>query len=210
MPWSGGVYTFPSNSWNPSVSGAAISSTDWNETAADLEAGLSDAINKDGQSTTTAAIPFAQGITLGAGTDVLTAYDEGTWTPTITYTTPGTASATYSDQSGQYVRIGKLVLAIFQVVFTPTLGTASGVVLIDGLPITAAATGNQSAAGPRTINNSFTMPGGYSQYGFGLASTTQLGLFVFGSGATSGGIGPANMTSGAVHSLAGSIWYRAA
>jgi hypothetical protein len=155
-------------------------------------------------------LTMASGDGISFGNEFLKDYDEGTWTPTIDYTTPGTSSTVYSDQTGTYVRIGRLVLVIFQVVFTPTLGTASGVIQVNGLPITAAATGNQVGAGPRTVNSAFSMPGGFSQYGLGLVGTSALGLYVFGSAASSGGIGPANMTSGAVHSLGGSLLYRAA
>jgi hypothetical protein len=205
MPWSGGNYTLPSNSFNPSVSGTAISSSDWNDTAADLEAGLSDAINKDGQSTTTAAIPFAQGIKLGAGTDVLAIYDEGTWTPAVTYTTPGTSSTSYSTQTGTYTRIGNRVFLEFALVFTPTLGTATGDFRITGIPFTAA--NANVGAGMKQVGARFSMPAGYTQYGVVLASTTQIGLHVFGSASASGAIGPANMTDAQIHTLAASLCY---
>ena len=57
-----GTYSAPANSWNPPVSGTSINSTDWQAFLADLESALSTCIAKDGQSTTTAAIPFASGL----------------------------------------------------------------------------------------------------------------------------------------------------
>ena len=53
----------------PVVSGTVISSTAFNALTADLGTGLSTAITKDGQTTTTARIPFAQGINSSLVTD---------------------------------------------------------------------------------------------------------------------------------------------
>jgi hypothetical protein len=53
----------------PVVSGTVISSTAFNALTADLGTGLSTAITKDGQTTATARIPFAQGINSSLVTD---------------------------------------------------------------------------------------------------------------------------------------------
>jgi len=53
----------------PVVTGTVISSTAFNALTADLATGLSTAITKDGQTTTTARIPFAQGINSSLATD---------------------------------------------------------------------------------------------------------------------------------------------
>ena len=53
----------------PVVAGTVISSTAFNALTADLATGLSTAITKDGQTTATARIPFAQGITSTLTTD---------------------------------------------------------------------------------------------------------------------------------------------
>jgi len=53
----------------PVVTGTVISSTAFNALTADLATGLSTAITKDGQTATTARIPFAQGITSTLVTD---------------------------------------------------------------------------------------------------------------------------------------------
>jgi len=71
----------------------------------------------------------AQRITLGL--------DEGTWTPTVTFTTPGNVAVTYSTQSGQYQRWGDRVHCQLALVFTLTHTTASGSINIGGLPFTA-------------------------------------------------------------------------
>lgn len=70
-----GVYTLPSNSWNPAVSNTQISATDWNSTATDLATAITQSICVDGQTTCTGSIPFAQGINVSNGG--LKSYDAG-------------------------------------------------------------------------------------------------------------------------------------
>jgi len=65
-----GSGTFQINtSGQPVVTGTVISSSAFNALTADLATGLSTAITKDGQTTTTARIPFAQGINSSLATD---------------------------------------------------------------------------------------------------------------------------------------------
>ena len=65
-----GSGTFQINtSGQPVVAGTVISATAFNALTADLATGLSTAITKDGQTTATARIPFAQGISSTLTTD---------------------------------------------------------------------------------------------------------------------------------------------
>ena len=73
-----GTYTLPTNSFAQAVTGTTISSSGWNATGADLATALTTVICKDGQSTTTARIPFAQGASMGSAT--ITAVAAGTAT----------------------------------------------------------------------------------------------------------------------------------
>jgi hypothetical protein len=57
----------------PVVTGTVISSTAFNALTADLATGLSTAITKDGQTTTTVRVPFAQGISSTLVTDATSA-----------------------------------------------------------------------------------------------------------------------------------------
>ncbi len=67
------------------------------------------------------------------------AYQEGTWTPVLTFATPGDLSVTYAQQFGSYTRIGRLVVAGFVVSTSAfTFTTGSGAVRITGLPFTSA------------------------------------------------------------------------
>ena len=79
-----------------------------------------------------------------ANANTLDDYEEGTWTPTLTFATPGDLSVTYSASTGSYVKVGKIASITYIVTtssFTHT--TASGLLQITGLPFSAEAAGNQ-------------------------------------------------------------------
>lgn len=58
-----------------------------------------------------------------------------TWTPTLTFVTPGNLSVSYATQQGYYSQIGNLVVCSFKLICTPTYTTASGNLKISGLPV---------------------------------------------------------------------------
>ena len=66
-------------------------------------------------------------------------YEEGTWTPVLTFATPGNLSVAYLQQVATYTKIGRAVTVSFTIrtsTFTHT--TASGAVQVTGLPFTSA------------------------------------------------------------------------
>lgn len=68
-------------------------------------------------------------------------YEEGTWTPVLTFATPGNLSVVYSAQNGSYTKIGNRVFVVANMVTTTfTHTTASGALLVTGLPFTAGET----------------------------------------------------------------------
>ena len=80
------------------------------------------------------------------GDEDLTAYDEGTWTPTLGFTIPGDENIILSFNFGSYSRIGDLVTVVFALVtstFTHT--TASGMIEIGGLPFASANVSGQNS-----------------------------------------------------------------
>ena len=79
--------------------------------------------------------------------DVLSA--EGSWTPVLTFATPGDLAVVYSTQVGRYVKIGKFVLAQFAITTTTfTHSTAAGGLQITGVPFTSLnVTGARSRVG---------------------------------------------------------------
>ena len=89
----------------------------------------------DGTNTFSGVNTFSAGIIFG--NETLSTYDEGSWTPVLTFATPGNLSVVYSTQIGRYVRIGNICFATFRIdtsTFTHT--TASGGVRVTGLPFT--------------------------------------------------------------------------
>lgn len=62
-----GNFSFTANTWNPAVPEVAILSDDWNVIAAEIQQGLTTSLASDGQTTASARIPFAQGISVPAG-----------------------------------------------------------------------------------------------------------------------------------------------
>ena len=63
-------------------------------------------------------------------------YEEGSWTPT--YLFGGTDSATYTNRSGTYTKIGNLVFAKYAIDISSRCGSGSGQWNIGGLPFTIA------------------------------------------------------------------------
>lgn len=135
MPMNGsGTYAAPASSWNPAVDGVAINSTDWAALLADITTALSTAVYKDGQQTMTAIVPFAAGITLSGGS-TLSAYAQGTWTPADG---SGAGLSLTNNTTAQYIKIGRFVIASFDVTYPSTVNGANS--LISGLPFASMAT----------------------------------------------------------------------
>lgn len=68
--------------------------------------------------------------------NTLDEYEEGTWTPL--FTVSGSPTFTYSTQDGRYIKIGKLVHVVANIVLT-NKGGSSGTLLLTGLPFATAA-----------------------------------------------------------------------
>lgn len=129
----------------------------------------------------------------------------GTWTPGLTFGTPGDLSVAFSTQTGFYRKIGSLVTAWFTVVtssFTHT--TASGVLRITDLPFTNSANnlrgGSLTWQGITKANYTDVAP-------FAVASLDQIGFTISGSGQTQTSVTAADMPTGGSVVLAGSVTY---
>lgn len=84
----------------------------------------------------------APGITFDSGTNNLTNYTEGTWTPVLEFG-GGTSGITYDQQVGRFTRIGRLVFYTFKILLN-TKGSSSGNATITGFPVTVGASGSTS------------------------------------------------------------------
>ena len=89
--------------------------------------------------TPTLGAALATSIKFGSGT-VLSSYEEGTWTPTLTSAGGNFTTIAYGDQQGTYTKVGRMV-TVRGNLFTSgaiTAGSASGQVYIAGLPYACA------------------------------------------------------------------------
>ena len=92
-----------------------------------------------------AGITFPADATVSASSNANTLddYEEGTWTPELTFATPGSVSVGYSGREGFYTKIGNLVqFSCILKVNSFSKGTASGTLKVNGLPFTAQNPGN--------------------------------------------------------------------
>lgn len=93
--------------------------------------------------------------TPGTGTsELLSDYEEGDWTPTLTRDTP--PSLTYTNQVGKYVKVGRQVTLNGSLFYTVTSG-GSGLIYIAGFPFAANATSGYSASGSVGYVDSITL-----------------------------------------------------
>ena len=79
-------------------------------------------------------------------------YREGTWTPVLSWSDPGTSTIVAGSRGGTYVKNGNLVTCSFYFDnATFTNGTATGSLNLTGLPFTAATTGTDVWGGTPTL-----------------------------------------------------------
>lgn len=152
----------------PVVTGTTISSTAFNALTADLATGLSTAIAKDGQTTATAKVPFALGVTVGAASTYtgLQTFSNGvqlgagstlanftTWAAyTATLTLVGGAGNTVPTYTGQsfsrWQQVGKRVDVDIDLTNSAggTAGAGTGTLTV-ALPVAVSASGSAAGTG---------------------------------------------------------------
>jgi hypothetical protein len=122
-------------------------------------------------------------------------FETGTWTPTLTFATPGNLSVAYTNQLGRYIRIGNLVVVSLRIDTSSfTHSTASGALQITGLPFTAlSATAMSWQAGGRWRG---VTKANYTDMSFNVATnTTAITVRACGSGQADANVDAANMPS---------------
>ncbi|PWR24585.1 hypothetical protein [Zavarzinia aquatilis] len=125
-------------------------------------------------------------------------YEEGTWTPSPTFTTAGDLAITSNTLAGKYQRLGNRVKATLDGNFTPTWTTASGSFVINGLPFV---TGSVIGGGHiQSINARFV---GYT--GTPVARVSPSNSFILLqtniAGASTATMTVANLSSGFAHTI---------
>lgn len=78
---------------------------------------------------------WLDGISFNSGTDVLDYYEEGTWTPGLTFG-GGSTGMTFSSRNGAYTRIGRVVYCSFDFILSAK-GSSTGNAQLTTLPFTS-------------------------------------------------------------------------
>lgn len=148
--------------------------------------------------TVTAAVPDTSG-TL-AISSVKTS-----WTPVITFATPGDLNVAYTTQTGYYSKVGNMVTVSFNIVTsTFTHSTASGSFRITGLPYTSNAGVNSAGALQYTGITDASRPHMTAMLADGDNYITVVGS---GSGVSVDTIDASQMTSGGTVVMRGTLTY---
>jgi len=117
--------------------------------------GITLATGKDLTLSSTALDASASGIYLGgtASANLLDDYEEGTWTPTVSFSGASTG-ITYNYNDGLYTKVGNLVTVGFSILLT-SKGSSTGSFWIEGLPFTSANSNVWNQAHPYAVRMSF-------------------------------------------------------
>ena len=98
----------------------------------------------------------------GKTSQLLNAYEEGTWTPALLFDGGMSGSFTYTTQSGTYTKIGRLVTARFNLAWSAI--PSAGTIMVMNLPFTAVNAANVqgfiSAQGGITNTGTYAIAGG--------------------------------------------------
>ncbi len=184
-----GVYSAPASTWNPPVSGTAISDTDWIALLADLTTAMSASIANDGQTTCSASIPFAAGATIkgvATNSDAATGYvgeflsanasAQSLSTDTPANVTSISLTAGDWDVSGtvKFIPAGGAAVTVLQVAVNSTSATVPGIT--GGLPV------NQLVLA-FTVNQAQSLPVATVRVSVAITTTYYLvGRATFGAG----------------------------
>lgn len=152
----------------------------------------------------TGIVDVASGISFDSGSNTLNEYEEGTWTPVLTFTTPGDVSVSYVNQVGTYTRVGNRVILDMVLTCTPTYTTASGSVQITGAPFTAGATAVGFLRNDTTLSYPASRTWICTQISLGATTFFIQGM---GSGAGSTGLSTSQFPTGVQHTVRMSLFY---
>jgi hypothetical protein len=95
----------------------------------------------------------ATGQPAGMTSELLSDYEEGTWTPNLGRFTGGSITATYTTQNGWYKKIGNMVFLTMLVEINVVTSQGTSLSYVDGLPFAPAR--SNDAVGPVSANTGF-------------------------------------------------------
>jgi hypothetical protein len=135
-------------------------------------------------------------------------YEEGTWTPAITFDTPGNLSVAYQLRNAYYTKIGRLVSVSFAMLtstFTHT--TASGNLLITGLPFTPITTDVNYRAYAPVLYTGITKAGYSTVLSALIGNSPSVQVLASGSGVAVANVTVSDVPTGGTAGLGGSVNY---
>lgn len=148
-------------------------------------------------------IKFPAAQNASADVNTLDDYEEGTWTPALTFDVAGNLNVVYATQVGHYTKIGRQVAIWFEVnasTFTHT--TATGNLRMTGLPFTAAG-GSINFRSGSVAWQGITKAGYTDLVPDAVAANTYMLWVISGSGVNVGNVTVADALTGSVKYLSG-------
>lgn len=144
------------------------------------ETGTGNFVGSTSPTLITPILGVASATSINFGENALNAYKSiTTFTPAVTFATPGDLSVSYAQQYGGYYKIGGVYFVTLGLEFTPTFTTASGNFHITGLP--AAPTYANMALTPNIVGG-ITFPAGATALAAQTQSSqTYLQIYAYGS-----------------------------
>jgi len=158
-------------------------------------------IGTDGKGIDFSANSNAAGMT----SELLNDYEEGTWTPTVTFVgTPGTVN--YISRTGRYTKIGRIVHCEYNIIACSITGSV-GYVTITGLPFTI----NASSAGYQSFapygNGNLNFPSSSILYQQGGTGDTKIYPQILNNSGFYSDMTNSNINSGGVFNVVASYTY---
>jgi hypothetical protein len=143
-----------------------------------------------------AGITFPASQSASSDANTLDDYEEGTWTPTVSYSTSD-GDLSYVAQVGTYAKVGRQVTCLLRLRWSET--TASGNISVTGLPFTSA-NNSQIQAGAAVLDDMTSVTGGGAWYL--IANSTSPAIYSIGTGSM-GSITNTNTsgTGSAIHAV---------
>jgi hypothetical protein len=85
-----------------------------------------------------AGITFPATQSASSNANTLDDYEEGDWTPALQGSTTNPSNLTYADQTGRYIKVGKMVTCQWRIQINSGFTAGSGGLRVGGLPFAAA------------------------------------------------------------------------
>lgn len=160
MPRSGGIYSLPTNSWNPAINSTLATPADWQSLINDVASALTQSVSKDGQTVMTGSLNMG-GFNLTNVASASIATFTGTPTinsPTLTGTpvAPTAAPGTNSTQVATTAFVAASFAPINSPVFTGTVTIPGGASISGYAPLASPALTGTPTAPTATVGTNTT------------------------------------------------------